>query len=378
MKERVVAFPDRSAIEAEAAAWLIKLDGDRPLTQQESGSLREWLARSPAHREELRNLAGHWDRLNVLTELAVPLGKSHIETGNRVVENGRKAMRFAWAGAAAVVVIGIAIGVGLWSRPDSDPFVAANGLYATTVGQQQSITLADGSAVLLNTNSQIKVEYGDQFRDIRLLQGEVHFSVARNADGPFRVFAGNERIEAVGTAFSVRLKGAAVSVAVTEGRVALVSLESLRNGMPSVRAAPDIDHSLRAPPAIEDTGAKVLGTLQAGQVATIKSDPGAAANRISTLQDVRTLPLQDMARRLSWRDGVLMFSGERLDEVVDEISRYTTVSIEISDPKVSAIRIGGRFPVGETEAMLAALETNFGIHVTRLNHDRVVLSAAIE
>jgi ferric-dicitrate binding protein FerR (iron transport regulator) len=42
------------------------------------------------------------------------------------------------------------------------------------------------------------------------------------------------------------------------------------------------------------------------------------------------------------------------------------------------MRIGGRFPVGETETMLAALETNFNLRATRLSHNRVVLSTADE
>ena len=48
---------------------------------------------------------------------------------------------------------------------------------------------------------------------------------------------------------------------------------------------------------------------------------------------------------------------------------------KIPDPAVRTLRIGGRFPVAETDAMLAALETNFKWRVTRLDHDRVALSA---
>ena len=85
-----------------------------------------------------------------------------------------------------------------------------------------------------------------------------------------------------------------------------------------------------------------------------------------------------MEKRLSWREGMLTFSGDPLEVVVEEISRYTTISIEFTDPAVKATRIGGRFPIGETDAMFDALEANFGLRVTRLSHDRVLLSAAEE
>ena len=77
MRKNIVEFPDRRDIEEEAAAWLIRLDAEQPPSNDELVSLREWLDRSPVHREELGGLATLWDKMNALTELAVPLGKPH-------------------------------------------------------------------------------------------------------------------------------------------------------------------------------------------------------------------------------------------------------------------------------------------------------------
>ena len=107
-----------------------------------------------------------------------------------------------------------------------DPITAANGLYATAVGQQTTTVLPDGSQIILNTNSQIRVKYGDQYRQVHLLQGEALFTVAKNSSRPFRVYAGSGQIQAIGTAFSVYLKGPVVQVTVTEGRVALATRRS--------------------------------------------------------------------------------------------------------------------------------------------------------
>ena len=75
----IVEFPEKGVLAEEAAEWLIRLDADTPPTRQELETLGEWLHRSPAHREELERLAALWDRMNVLTELAVPLGKPRRE-----------------------------------------------------------------------------------------------------------------------------------------------------------------------------------------------------------------------------------------------------------------------------------------------------------
>ena len=375
MRENIVEFPDRKAIEKEAGAWLIKLDGDCAPSAGELASLREWLERSPVHRKQLGSLADFWGKMNVLTELAVPLGRPESRTNRSFVRSLRHSIpKFGRAAfVTAVIVIGVV--TAFWMRPD--PFLSSNGLYATAIGQQQTMTLADDSVVLLNTNTQIQVDYNNEYRNIRLLQGEAHFTVAKSAARPFRVYAGNGRVQAVGTAFSVYLKDNAVDVTVTEGEVTLASVyRSGSNRSPRQGTPPGTNQSSGSIAIVADGRVETLGRIKAGESATIRSAPDAVT--VSTIDAIETVEAPEMAKRMSWRDGILTFAGDPLVVVVDEISRYTTVSIEISDPVVRATRIGGRFPIGETDAMFDALEANFGLRVTRLSHDRVLLSAAEE
>ena len=60
MKPTLLRFPDRHTAEAEAGAWLIRLDGDEALSADEREELKAWLARSPAHVRQLRGLARFW------------------------------------------------------------------------------------------------------------------------------------------------------------------------------------------------------------------------------------------------------------------------------------------------------------------------------
>jgi len=377
MRKNIVEFPYRKGVKEEAAAWLIKLDGDRAPSANELASLREWLARSPVHREQLGSLADFWGKMNVLTELAVPLTHAEGSENRSLIASIRHAIpRFARAGfLTAALVLGVGIAVTFWSR--GDQFLSSNGLYATAIGQQHSTTLADGSVVMLNTNSQFKVDYDNEYRNIRLLQGEAHFTVAKNAARPFRVYAGNGRVQAVGTAFSVYLKDNTIDVTVTEGEVVLAAFNRSSTSRLPQQGAPLGTGQSSGSSAIDHIGTvELLGTIKAGESATIRS--GLDADTVSTIKAIETVEPQEMAKRLSWREGVLTFTGDPLEVVVEEISRYTTVSIEFSDPAVRAIRIGGRFPIGETDAMFAALEANFGLRVNRLSHDRVMVSAGEE
>ena len=372
MKPTILNFPDRRTIEAEAGAWLIRLDGDEALSAEERQELEAWLARSPAHGRELRSLAGFWGRANVLTELAIPLDEPASESRRtRVAREGMRRRRVGpvsmvagLAGAALVAAITVLIATDLSFGTNSGSAGTAadsggDGHYATAIGQQRTITLADGSVARLNTNTRLSVEYGERYRDIRLQAGEAHFTVVPNGDRPFRVYAGNGLIQATGTAFAVHIRDGDVDVLVTEGSVEIATTGNSRQPAGLLGDDPAID------------ALQVLGTLRVGQQATIRR----SGERYGAIDEIRTVEPIEIEKKLGWRDGLLTFAGDPLGQVVAEISRYTTVTVDIPDPEVRAIRIGGRIAVGETDAMIAALETNFGLRVTRIGPDRIEITA---
>ena len=369
-------FPDRAIIEEEAGAWIIMLDSETEPSEQQRQAFKEWMSRSPAHREEVKNLAKFWGKMNILTELAVP---QHIVPHNRKSRRQKQSSPFISNIAIAAYSLSLAVGIALWVQlaPSNSP---QNGLYATAVGQQKTIQLRDGSTLQLNTNSQVRVDYTDQHRDIRLLQGEAHFDVAKNPNKPFRVAAGHGLVQAIGTAFAVYLNGDQLNVTVTEGQVGLQSLRPTYKINPAKSAAAQPIKSAAAPEVasaaaqeIEKATAKQqsLGQLNAGQSITITNllADSSAAQAIETA--IEEISPQELERRLSWRKGYITFSGAPLDQVVAEIGRYSLISIELTDPTMASIKIGGQFRVGETDAILESLEKNFGLQVKRIAYNRV-------
>lgn len=368
----VSKLPDRRVIEEEAYDWLVRLDRDEPLSEKDLEELREWLGRGPVYRETLNSLNAFWSN-NVLTELMVPLGKNDARVGVFVALNRR--LQSPGAVTAAVALLMLAVALGLWFRFDA--LTGTNGLYLTAVGQQKSVHLADGSTIQLNTNSQVKVEYNNRYRNIRLLRGEAYFKVAKNPELPFRVYAGADRIQATGTAFIVYRDNNAMNVVVTEGRIALAELGTPRSkaGMTTQRTA---ESNERKPIAVDPYVHSIvhhLGVIEAAHSVTLNVTDSTSDARQELASSVKTLDAAQLARRQSWRKGVLIFAGDPLDKVVKEISRYTTVSIAIADPKIRKIQIGGRFKVGKIDEMLAALKTNLGIRIKWLNNNRVQLMA---
>ena len=80
-----------------------------------------------------------------------------------------------------------------------------------------------------------------------------------------------------------------------------------------------------------------------------------------------------MTRFLSWKEGKLVFAGESLEEVVQEVTRHTQIKIDVIDPQLKSMRIGGQFQVGETDTLFYVLESGFGISVKKLNDHHVQL-----
>lgn len=375
MTENIYDFPDRSIIKEEAAKWLIRLDGDTQLTTDEIIQLRDWLNRSPSHREELGNLLNFYNQMNVLTELSVPIGSPLSGrskpsaappegSGNFGILFGKRTFGLAMA----VLAVSVVILLFLSNQQDSN--LSHSGLYVTSIGEQTSVELADGSVVQLNTNSQVNVKYDQRTRNVKLLHGEAYFKVSPDTQRPFSVYAGKGRVEAIGTEFSVRLIENDIDVTVAEGRVMLVALEEPAGNeiMPeAVDAIP------------ENYSETTLGILDAGQSTTIRAIITSGENAPEkSIELVQEMDEEEVYQRLSWRDGLLIFSGDPLEDVIREISRYSPVTIEILDPKLKTIRIGGQFRVGDVEAMLASLETNFKIRIIRLRNNHIQIAAVEE
>jgi transmembrane sensor len=223
--------------------------------------------------------------------------------------------------------------------------------YSTSVGETLTIRPGDGSVITLNTGSAVSVNYSAGARDVFLERGEASFDVAHDASRPFNVHAGERTLQAVGTAFNVRLvANDHVELTVTEGKVKV---------MPErVGAAPDA----------------------AGEAAILPAETTVAAQESVTMmadaESVRRLEPAELDARVAWQRGMLIFKGETLEFVLSEVDRYTDTEFVLEDQALRSVRVGGYFRTGDIDGLLNALNTNFGIASRREGTNRIVLSSA--
>jgi transmembrane sensor len=342
-------------IEEAASRWFARREGGT-WGEADQAELEAWLAKETAHRIAYIRLEAAWNYAARMKALGagVPAGviPERRMWGDQIFFKGLandgypsvvapapiepteprgKGRRSMWA-VAASVVLALAATAWVWTTG----MWAAGDRYSTRVGAINIVPLADGSHVTLNTDSRIRVDLEQKRRRIELDRGEAFFEVAKDSTRPFVVVAGDKRVIAVGTKFSVRREGNDILVAVAEGKVRVETSNAL--------------------------GGSDVPLLAAGDVAQV------TANEV-LIREHAEAAVEDA---LSWRKGYLVFRGKTLADAVAEFNRYNTRKILIEDPSIASIRIGGTFQPNHTEGFLWLLENGFPITVERKEHEAVL------
>jgi len=194
-------------------------------------------------------------------------------------------------------------------------------IYATLIGEQELITLPDGSTALLNTASRMEVTYSREARHILLTEGQALFEVVKG-ETPFTVEAGGWDTTALGTVFEVYLPPEGVRVTLIEGSVNVTN----------------------------DGAGEILA-------------PG---DQLTVTASTPTKSRIDPARALSWKSGMITFTDVTLAEAAAEMNRYSETKLRV-DAQVANERLSGVFRAGDQEGFAAALEAFLPVRSMRVD-----------
>lgn len=127
---------------------------------------------------------------------------------------------------AAVLIVFLTAAFAVFYTIDSTPQIVPQPsliIKQTQPGQKSTITLRDGSLILLNSSS--KISYSSDFNhSLRMLEleGQAFFEVVEDKAKPFIVKCRNLEVEALGTAFDINVyKDSSIQVSVLNGIVRL-------------------------------------------------------------------------------------------------------------------------------------------------------------
>ncbi|MBL4853315.1 MAG: FecR domain-containing protein [Robiginitomaculum sp.] len=344
----IIPLPDNKRIESEAAEWIMRLQEDN-ITEARIADFKQWRSQSNRHKKTFEELSRFWGGLDFVEQLA-DYGQN--DAAIEPVQQDRAARRMKYfkrvaVGALAATIL-VMVGIPSYKFATRiEPGFAAT--YQTAIGEQETINLPDGSQIILNTNSVVSVAFSKENRKIFLSKGEAFFEVESDKSKPFSVNTDKGIVTAIGTAFSVRLTDNKLDVLVTEGRVTLKSTP--------LKPTSDI--------LIPNKPKDVLPVLEvsAGQAAVL----GGGVESVSIV-----LP-PALEKQVDWQDGELSFKGETLGEVINDISRYTDLTIEIAGEDLRAQRIVAYYKVGDVERLFEALNVMANIEVERVSNTHVKL-----
>jgi transmembrane sensor len=350
--------PSREMI-AEASAWLIEFRTGNP-GQAERDRFNAWLCASPQHIQAYFEVAAAWSELpdsdpegridiQKMMRAARESGDANIiELGTRFKASGaRRRFRVSLrsgAIAASVLVVLLATASYLYSQ---------RGIYQTQIGEQRSLTLADGSTVDLNAQSKIRVRYSDRERHIDLLKGQAFFRVTKNTTRTFVVDTGSAEVRAIGTQFDVYRKLSGTIVTVLEGRVAVANAR----GRVQVSGSATSDSKASGVHEI---------LLAAGEQVVV---PEAIPERAALLQRPRQA---DVHAAIAWTQKRLVFEDTPLVDVAEEFNRYNVRRLVIRDEGLQRMGVSGLYSSTDPSALIAFLRLQPGILVTETDDEILV------
>lgn len=285
---------------SEALDWLIRLDDADADTR---AAFDAWLQTSEDNARAYQRASRMWGS-PLLNVAAAGLQQQ----GQRKRRQRRRLARRAAASAA-----GLLLAIAAVLQSDLPQRLQAD--HVTAVGQRQQLQLADGSRVLLNTDTALASRMDDYRRSTRLLYGEAYFDVAHDRSRPFEVDAGPVQVSVRGTAFAVRYLNDEAEVSVERGEV---DLRTRRNDSSVILGAGD---SIRIGP--DGFGARTH---------TTRAQP-----------------------QLAWVQGRLVFENCPLGEVLAELRRYYPGWIISTDERLAALNVTGNYRLDDPLGAMRSL-----------------------
>jgi transmembrane sensor len=350
----------------EAAEWFLDIESES-LSPREMDKFADWFEADVANRKKLDMITSVWTAMHELKDdpmvvrtLEKSQAKEHTETGGKwFKEWAFHLTKFRYAAVAAVLFL-IAGGIWLAQQNPNQPEI-----YKTSVGEQKTIYLSDGSTIYLDTNTSVSASFTGKSRYIEFSGGRAFFSVAHEPKRPFIVMTDRLVIQAMGTEFEVYKKNEdKTSVSVSNGHVQIQQADkksrlNMNKGLsiPAVQPKPEQKFLARI------SGESILSSELLGPGQDIEVNNQTAEYTINPF---------DFENGGEWRKGRLNFQNKPLQVVIEELNRYLSNEIIIEDD-LKDLNVNVYFNLKHRKDFVATLEKAYPITSRTASNGQIVL-----
>jgi len=345
-------------VAAEAAAWFTEFRaGDATLRTRTR--FDNWLRQSPQHIQAYLEVAQGWAELPTadpegridMQALIARVRESHDEnvvTLPAADKSGLRSNPRARVGAlaASLALISILSGAAAWVwlyRADT---------YSTGIGEQRTLVFADGSTVVLDALTTVRVRFSKTARTVDLVKGQAYFHDTYDPGRPFVVRSDEATIRAIGTQFDVHRHQDGMVVTVVEGKVVVAEPMQVQVSDPGAGLSSITDD--RASPRPRSL-AHVF--VSAGEQVTL------------TAQLIRKPERVDVSAATAWVQKRLVFDNTPLKEVAAQFNLYSSRQLVIVDPALRSVGISGVYSSADPVSLIGFLRAQPTLLVTETDKE---------
>ena len=250
-------------------------------------------------------------------------------TRRQIDEKIKKDIRRIWFKRASTIAASILIPVLIISTvyfyKEMDHYKQIPNIVSVNKGQRAGITLPDGTIVHLNSESKLTYtpDFNGKLREV-VLEGEAFFEVTPNKEKPFIVKTSVFDVEVLGTSFNVSVYNDEniVETALMEGKVKLTM-----QGCPS----------------------KPVYLTPSQKFIYSRSDRQG------------TISIMEGDTELAWKQGILAFSAEPLEEVFRKIERWYGVTMHYDKESLVNDNFTGQFKMISIQEMMNILRMHYNL-----------------
>jgi transmembrane sensor len=312
----------------EALDWVARLKAGAP-TRADVEALQRWREQSLAHEEAFRKAARIFRNAGIaageLADQPDAIDAAHVAQKPPSRVFARRALLGGAITAAAAGYLIVRPPLGLW--PSLEELSAD---YRTGKGEQRKVVVSADVSLELNTQTSIALRSAPDETRIELISGEASVTALRASPKPFVMLAGNGRIHAKQADFNARCLDGNVRVTCLNGTVDVAQ------------------------------GGKVVQLRAAEQVSY---SPGGIEVSVSV----------DATQVAAWQSGLLIFRDQALADVVDEVNRYRSGKIIITNADLRHRVVNGTFQINKLGDFVLQVQQLFGAQARSLPGGVVLL-----
>lgn len=321
----------------EALEWRA-LMADDIVDNDKRAAFHAWVMSDPAHMQAFDYAERFWEQLKIVSDPADAQAEEVLDVSAAARSNNRSTVSII--GTSVVLSLAaVAITFLILDRRSGAIDKSSAITYHTDIAESRTISLADGSRIVLGPGSRVETRIDDEKRAVSLLSGEAYFDVTKDVTRTFSVVTGNAEISVVGTQFDVRAASNKTHIAVAEGRVQV--------GLIATETAKRTEGSF----ALNPGQAVVLQQGSVSEVSNVSIDLVGA-----------------------WRNNRLAFFNEPLASVVEQVNRYDRREILLVDLDLAALMVSATLDASDIDTLLDTLAEIYPLAITERGTNQLVIT----